>query len=261
MPADRTFMGDTYKVSVSSKKRILIKSFSESHVPYVGFPEATNERLRIVYPLLTEIVSNPFGKSVYPEHLGESYTYIVSFKKDFLRFAVLAKTAQAGISERDVSIAPVAEHSVLSKGSVSAAIARNGVLFEARVPWHSVSEEFFNAPAPENARTIGDLCFLTQAKKGWKIHSKITTPYSNREMGIQDVYGLYSAMRLLLIAPGFDDLIKTANVQLLLANEGTWEPAFWRMLATYADGLKTQGSAKAENRANRIFETEQKRRR
>jgi len=79
-------------------------------------------------------------------------------------------------------------------------------------------------------------------------------------MDFEDVYDLYSTMRLLQIAPGFENLIKTANVQLLLANEETWEPTFWRILAVYAGGLKNHGARKAEAIANRIFNSERRRR-
>ena len=251
----RTFMSDTYKISVSPKKVLILKSFSEHNVPHVDFLGARNNRMRVVYPVLMEIVRNPFGKSVYPQHLEDSYTYIVSFKKDFLRFAFLAKTAQLGCSEQDVSITPVTD-----KDMIGTTIARNGLPFKEQVPQYSLSNEFFAAPIVENTKTIGDLCFLTQAKKGWTIHTKIKTPYSDGAMNLEDVYSLYSTMRLLQIAPGFDNLMKTANVQLLLTNEKTWEPTFWRILAVYADGLKNRGAIKAETIANRIFNSEQKRR-
>ena len=98
-----------------------------------------------------------------------------------------------------------------------------------------VSQDFFEKPTPENAKFFGDLCFLSQASSGWRVSREILFPAAFESHNIPSELDLFGLIFRLSTTKGFENLLQTAYLQLLLKDKHVKDWAFWHMFTRLAE--------------------------
>jgi len=103
---------------------------------------------------------------------------------------------------------------------------------------------FFNDPTPENVRTFGDLCLLTQAQAGWRLSRPAPPLDLNNDPYIQtnpyeNLHDITSSL-ILLLQPmiGFKTLLENLHIQPLIGDESSYSNQFWRLFIKFAEDPK-----------------------
>jgi len=242
--------GYTIKTAASDKE-VLLPNVDRSHqfVPLLDPSERRGLSLRVAYPVLVEVVGNPFGRDVYPQYITDDCFLLLCFEKSFMRLAFLTKYVQVGHSPRDLAYIPERVN-----GDVPLVIAQDDTnLSHNWSETYPLSNNFFSNLKPENATTFADLCVLARVQGNWNVNSKIETPYKSCKLNLPSILLLLSTIRLLQTTIGFNALVNAAYVQLLLLDEKSDETIFWKVFLNYAERIKQHAFEKAEAEALKTF--------